>query len=254
MTPVIFANAEESHAHSLQTLNLIYEYDDFMESIGAVVDMGCGTGLDLEWWATRTTRDDTPRPLNIRCLGVDVLPELSIAHKYLNIQYHKQQFEEPTTIHKSKFDVIWCHDAFQYVIDPFATLAKWWNMLNNDGMLVLILPQTVNIEFNVQAFDQRDGCYYNWTMVSLLHTLATSGFDCAGGFFKKQTADPWLHAVVYKSKHTPKDPRTTKWWDLIEAGLLPETVANSFSKNGQVRQRDLVLPWLDRNLTWLGQE
>ena len=61
----LLANPAQSHAHSQQTLNALYEYDDFMESIATMVDLGCGTGLDLEWWATRTTRDDNPQPLNI---------------------------------------------------------------------------------------------------------------------------------------------------------------------------------------------
>jgi hypothetical protein len=57
-----FIDGISSHKHSLQTLETFYEFDDFMESIGTLADMGCGSGLDLEWWATRTTRDETPRP------------------------------------------------------------------------------------------------------------------------------------------------------------------------------------------------
>ncbi len=89
MTP-----AEKSHAHSLETLNILYEYDDFMESINTLVDLGCGQGLDLEWWATRTTRDDNPKPLNIKCTGVDILSSLPVAKKYPNITYQLLDFEE----------------------------------------------------------------------------------------------------------------------------------------------------------------
>ena len=66
-----FSSPELGHQHSLETLNGLYEYDDFMQSITNVVDMGCGAGYDLEWWATRTTRDESARPLNIKCLGVE---------------------------------------------------------------------------------------------------------------------------------------------------------------------------------------
>ena len=45
----MFRNAEESHQHSLETLNQLYEYDDFMMSIGTLADIGCGDGKDLEW-------------------------------------------------------------------------------------------------------------------------------------------------------------------------------------------------------------
>lgn len=248
----VFSSPEESHSHSLHTLETLYEYDDFMESVGTLADMGCGSGLDLEWWATRTTRDERRQPLNIRCTGIDLADELPMAKKYANMFYQRQDFEtEDIRIHKKKFDVIWCHDAFQYVIDPFRVLQQWHRVMNPDGMLVLILPQTTNIEFKRQIFDQRDGVYWNWTMVSLIHVLAVSGFDCAGGFFKKNHNDPWLHAVVYRSSQEPRDPRATRWWDLADAGLLPQSAVDSLKKCNHVRQRDLILPWLDKSLTSL---
>ena len=62
-----FTNAQASHAHSLEILDALYQYDDFMASIKTLADLGCGKeGLDLEWWATRTTRDQSPVPLNIK--------------------------------------------------------------------------------------------------------------------------------------------------------------------------------------------
>jgi len=245
---MIFAAPEQSYAHSLQTLNCLYEHDSFMESIASIIDMGCGPGLDLEWWATRTTRDENPQPLNIKCIGVDTMPELPMAYRYPNIQYQKQDFELPIVSHKRRYDIVWCHDAFQYVINPFETLRNWRNVMAKDGMLALILPQTTNIEFNTQAYDQRDGCYYNWTMVSLIHMLSVTGFDCANGFFKKNPSDNWLHAVVYKSEHEPMDPRTTSWYDLCDKNLLPESAVKSIQQYGYLRQRDLILPWIDKSL------
>jgi SAM-dependent methyltransferase len=248
-----FSSPDLSHQHSLQTLNALYEYDDFMQSIATLADMGCGVGRDIEWWATRTTRDESQIPLNIRCTGIDTLETLPVAHKHKNIQYLSQDFEKPIAVHKTKFDVVWCHDAFQYVINPFETLANWWKVMNEDGMLVLIVPQTTNIEFNAQAYDQRDYCYYHWTMVSLIHVLAVSGFDCSSGFFQKDPVDNWLHAVVYKSQTKPQDPRKTSWYTLADLGLLPASAATSVQRYGYVRQRDLVLPWLDKSLSAFAQ-
>jgi hypothetical protein len=182
------------------------------------------------------------------------LSEISAAQRHRNISYHPQDFTQPLLVGKKKFDIIWCHDAFQYVIDPFATLKNWWQVAEKGAMMVLILPQTTNLEGRVQAFDQLDGCYWNWTMVSLIHVLAVSGWDCAGGFFKKDPGDPWLHAVVYKSDHAPLDPQTTRWYDLCDLGLLPESAAQSVQRHGYLRQRDLVLPWVDRSLTSLAQQ
>jgi ubiquinone/menaquinone biosynthesis C-methylase UbiE len=247
-----FNAPESSHQHSLETLNLLYEYDDFMESVGTMADMGCGEGLDLEWWATRTTRDEQQRPLDIRCTGFDQIPRMTMARKYANVQYQRQDIEQELQSNK-KFDVMWCHDAFQYVIDPFSTLRNWNSAINVNGMLIIIVPQMCVTEHREQAYDQRDYCYWSWTMVNLIHVLAVSGFDCAAGHFLKQPDDPWLHAAVYKSEHAPMDPRTTRWYDLIEKKLLPESAVASINRHGYLRQRDLVLPWLDKSLTWLGQ-
>lgn len=247
-----FSSPEDSHAHSLATLNCLYEYDDFMGSVKTLVDMGCGAGLDMEWWATRQTRDDTPKPLNIKCTGIDWRDPSPLRVRHRNIVFQSQDFEEPIMFTKS-FDIIWCHDAFQYVVDPFRTLMHWRSVLNTDGMLILILPQNTNLVFNQQIFDQRDGVYWNWTMVSLIHVLAVMGFDCAGGFFRKNPDDPWLHAVVYKGTQEPLDPRTTSWYHLADRGLLPESAVKSIEKHGYLRQRDLVLPWLDKSAMWMGQ-
>ena len=58
--------------HSLKVLNQLYEYDSFMDSLKNVADMGCGTGEDINWWATLTTRDDPPEPHNYNCFAVDI--------------------------------------------------------------------------------------------------------------------------------------------------------------------------------------
>lgn len=242
-----FTSSQESHAHSRQTLDVLYEFDDFMESVEVMGDLGCGSGLDLEWWATRTTRDEFPRPLNIKCIGIDRTEGLPMAKKYTNMQYQSQDFETDLLWQKRKFDVLWCHDSFQYVLNPFATLSLWHQSMSKDGMLVIIVPQSTNIEYKQQAFDQRDKCYFHWTLVNLIHVLAVSGFDCADGFFKKNATDPWIHAVVYKSEIEPQNPANTTWYQLAETGLLPESAVASINRHGYLRQRDLVLPWLDRS-------
>ena len=251
----MFRNAEESHAHSLQTLDMLYEHDDFMSSIDTVLDIGCGSGLDLEWWATRTTRDESQQPLNINCTGVDVHNTLSLTNRYSNIRYQEADFE--TSIvpsKKNKFDVLWCHDAFQYAIDPIGTLSHWWNIANDNAMLIIVVPQTTVMAQRSQAFYQPSGCYYHHTMVSLMHMLSVSGWDCASGFFLKRSNEAWLHAAVYKSSYAPMNPRQTSWYSLIEKKLLPESAENSIMKHGYLRQQDLLVPWLDKSLMWMGQQ
>lgn len=243
MIPQFGSNAD-SHAHSLQVLETLYRFDDFMLSVETVGDLGCGAGKDLEWWATRTQRDEKNTPLNIKCTGIDIKDNLNIAHDYANITYQKQDFEKDLM---RKFDVLWCHNSFQYVIDVFGTLANWREALNENGMLAMSVPCNINLEYNKQAYDQADFSYYNWTLVSLIHVLAMSGFDCKDGFFIKHPLDTWIHAVVYRSEHEPMDPRNTTWYELGDKDLIPESAEQSAIKYGHVRQRDLVLPWLGSN-------
>lgn len=249
-----FRNAEESHAHSRRTLDVLYEHDDFMESVGRVADLGSGpSALDALWWAEAVTRDDTPLPLNIQSVAVDQFETFLPARRSKNLSYQREDLETWNTV-KRGFDVLWCHDTFQYMINPLHCLANWWHIAADNGMLVLILPQTTNIEFNDEAFDLPSGCYYNHTLVSLIYMLATAGWDCGSGFFLKKPTDPWIHAVVYKSRQRPRNPKETNWYDLIESDLLPDSAVKSINKYGYLRQRDLVLPWLDKSFQWMGKK
>ena len=107
-----------------------------MRSIDKLCDIGCGDGRDLEWWATRTVIDDNDNavPLNISCTGIDVIPSVKLASLYRNIRYERHDFEmEPYKT--NEYDVLWCHNAFQYAINPLNTLVNFNRMLKKDGML-----------------------------------------------------------------------------------------------------------------------
>ena len=249
-----FANAEQAHQHSLEILNMLQEYDEFMESIGTLIDIGCGAGLDTEWWATRMTREDNPRPLNIECSAIDLIEKPFVLEPYNNVSYKCANFENSiSTPPGKKFDVLWCHDSFQYAIDPIRTLTHWREIANDGAMLVLVVPETQQIHHKKLMYTQPNGCYYHHSIVSLIHMLALTGWNCRAGFFKKMPQNPWIHAIVYKSEHAPMDPRTTTWYQLSELGLLPETADTSVMSHGELQQQELVLPWLDHSLTWLGQ-
>lgn len=250
----MFGSEDQSHQHSLQTLNTLYEFDDFMVSIDTLADIGCGTGKDIEWWATRTTRDEVPVPLNIKCTGIDMLESLPVAKRYNNITYQKTDFEDVIHPPKKLFDVLWCHDSFQYCINPIATLSKWWHITADNGMLILIVPQTTNINQRHMQFNVHSGSFYHYTTVNLIHMLAVAGWDCKSGFFLKQPHDSWIHAIVYKSPHEPVDPRKTSLYNLIDKNLLPESAERGINKHGYLRQQDLVLPWVDKSLMSLDQQ
>ena len=238
---------------SIKILNALLEYDDFMMSIRNLVDLGCGAGEDLEWWATRTTRDDSPQPLNIRCVGVDLMDQLPMARKYPNITYQRADFE--TTIHPplDKFDVLWCHNAFQYCINPIQTLNKWREISSEGAMLIIAVPQTIQIQKQQLAYHLPPGAFYHHTMVSLMYMLAVAGWDCRSGFFQQLPLDPWIRAIVYKTDTPEKNPKTTTWYDLVESKLLPESADRSIMAHGHLKQQDLIVPWVDKSLQAMNQ-
>ena len=251
----MFSILEQNSRPSLDILNALQEYDEFMESIDTLVDLGCGDGADIEWWATRVTREDVPKPLNIKCTGVDLIDQLFAPRTHKNVSYLGTDFEQLTTaVGNKKFDVLWCHDAFQYCIDPIGTLIRWRDITNDGGMLAITVPTTITTHHRQLAFTQQSGCYYHHTMISLIHMLAITGWDCHGGFFLQKPNDSWIRAIVYKSEQESLDPKTANWHQLRELNLLPESAAESVNAHNYLRQQDLVLPWLDHSLTWMGQQ
>jgi len=250
----MFKTTAQNNRPSLDILNALQEYDEFMESIDTLADLGCGLGADIEWWATRTTREDDPKPLNIKCTGVDLLDQPFGPRKHKNVSYQCTDFEKNVDLPgNNKFDVLWCYDAFQYCIDPINTLIRWRDITNDGGMLALTVPTSISVHHRQLAFTQQSGCYYHHTMVSLIHMLALTGWDCASGFFLQKPNDSWIRAIVYKSAQNPLDPKTTSWHTLRELHLLPKSAEESINAHNYLRQQDLVLPWLDHSLTWMGQ-
>lgn len=243
-----FNHPGDSHAHSLQVLNQLYQYDDFMASIKTVVDLGCGPGHDSKWWATRTTRDDVAVPLNIKCTAVDLSLESTLDFSHDNVVYHPADFEKNMPVIRDGFDILWCHDSFQYAINPVETLSRWWHSTSAGGMLYICVPITQRVHRRQLDYYLPSHTYYHYSMISLMHMLATAGWDCGSGFFRQDPLDPWLHAVVYKSAQPPRDPKTTSWYQLAESNLLPESAVASIQSHGYLRQQDLVVPWIDHSL------
>jgi hypothetical protein len=234
-----------------ETLELLGQYDSFMESIDTVCDMGCGNGEDLEWWATRSLDDDEGNkiPLNIKCVGVDTRESLTVARTYKNITYERRDFETETKS-TNKYDVIWCNNAFQYAINPVQTLKTWNSNMSAGGMLGMTVPSTFEVTPRQTIITQDEYTYHHYTTVNLIHMLAINGFETA--FMKKESG--WISVVAYKTNHEPFDPRTTRWYNLVDKGLLPESAEDCINSYGYLRQDQLTLAWLDGSLHWFGED
>jgi len=244
-----FTSPQQRFDHCYKNvLSYLYEYDAFMESVARVAGLGCDReSFDMQWWADATTRDEVEIPLNIKCTVISDIEKLNLKHK--NISLQKEPFWTPSKV-KKPFDILWAYDILQYVTNPYKVLANWWRIATTDSMLIIAVPQTTNLEFNRQEFHTVSNHKYHYTLPMLIYMLSVNGWDCNGGFFKKTVDDPWLYSIVYRSDIEPMDPMKTNLYNIAEdTNLLPECVVNSINKYGSLRQRDLVLPWIDKNLT-----
>ena len=243
----LFKNAHYSHEHSLEVLNLLYGYDSFLDSIQVIADMGCGAGLDVEWWATLATRDDPPEPRNYIVYAVDqnikqIDPDILKRNK--NVIALEKNFEERAV--PRNVDLIWAHDSFQYARDPFKCLNMWKQTLNENGMLILSIPQGTYVYNGGLKIEQHSRQYYNYNILNLIYMLAVSGFDCNDAYFYRKDNSPWLYAAVYASEHEPLTQDAT-WYDLADRNLVNASVQNSVNKYGHARLDDLIVTWLDKD-------
>jgi len=249
-----FTSQQLAHDHSVKNiLTDIYKHDEFMESIRSMVDLGCQSeALDLQWWANAETNDDTHTPLGIKCIGVNILDKLKVKHK--GISFQRQDVQEFNQ-NKKPFDVLWCYDVLQYLTNPYQALANWWHVASQDAMMIIAVPQTTNVEFNMLEYNAQMNHKHHFTMPMLIYMLAVNGWDCKSGFFKKDIGDPWMYAIVYRSDVEPMDPAITNLYNLAEeTDLLPDSAIKSIHKYGMLRQRDLFLPWLDKSNMWMEQQ
>jgi SAM-dependent methyltransferase len=242
-----FKNPHDSHNHSLEVLNLLYEYDTFLESLSTIADMGCGAGLDAQWWATLTTRDEIPEPYNYRVFAIDknikqIEPDVLASSK--NIGVVEGDFEE--AILPVKVDLIWAHDSFQHARNPLKCLATWKKTLNENGMLVLSIPQTTYMDKNRLVVSNYNHQYYSYNVLNLIYMLAINGFDCRDAFFYRKPYTPWLYAAVYASEYDPILTNAS-WVDLAERKLIDDSLIESVNKYGYARLDDLVVRWLDKD-------
>lgn len=242
-----FANPYLSHEHSQEILGLLYGYDSFLDSLEVICDMGCGSGLDAQWWATLETRDDPPEPRQYKIYAVDrdlsrIEPEVRATP---GIRWLEKNFEEEGIL-PQLVDLMWSHNSFQYATNPLNTLAVWNRQMNINGMLVMALPQSIDYVYNRLTFKTENYSYFNYNISNLVYMLAVSGFDCRDAYFYKNANSNWIYLAVYKNSD-PLNATTTSLFDLADKNLLCDSAINSLNKNGYLKQEELVYPWLDKD-------
>lgn len=239
-------DVKASHLHALQTLEALNRYQDFMDNMQQVSDMGCGLGFDAAWWANLTKQDGTPRSIKVNAVDLHIDPKFVKQHP--NVKYMTSDYSQTSIVHNSQ-DLIWAHNSFQYATNPFITLSHWWDLLKVDGMLLITVPYTFDIHTHreIQNVDvcHEPNTYYNWSLGSLILSLVANGFDCRQSHFRLDKQNGWLQAAVYKLAVRP--PSNITYYDMVDQKMLPLSIESAIMKNGHFNETDIVCDWIDRS-------
>ena len=244
---VALLSTELSHQHSLETLEVLSRYPDFLRRLGTVCDMGCNIGLDSIWWAT-LTREDGTTPLDITVTAVDVTIDQKNIKRHKNINYVESNFTNINLPAQSQ-DFVWAHNSLQFSTDPFKTLNEWWRLMSMDAMLLVSIPYQFSVN-NHRDISKPDvyhtyNSFFNWSLGNLIMTLAATGFDCREGHFKIDRQAGWIQAAVYKIPKKFND--TPNWYQMCEEKMLPVSIEQAIMKNGCFHETDIVCEWIDRS-------
>ena len=168
----------DSHANSIEALNILNRYQNFMDNINVVADMGSGYGLDALWWANLTKVDGTPR--NIQVNAVDLRLEWQSLPRHNNINYIEADFSN-SGLKSNSQDFLMAHNSLQFSISPIHTLLHWWDIMKPDAMLLVTLPYNFKIdnhrEFQKVNATHVNGSNFNLKIFNFIMILSANGFD-----------------------------------------------------------------------------
>lgn len=239
-----FESHNHSHQHSLATLELLEEFTSFMESIDTVVDMGCGYGHDVFWWATRRDPEPPHVPRNYNVIGVDntVSRQNPNLANCANVEIKVADFET-VDLPAGTVDLLWCHNSFHFVKNPLATLQHWNSLISNGGFIYLCLPYTVNRHYNQFSGKTQSHSFFHYMPSNIIYMLACAGFDLSDSRFVKFDGDVFFHIAGYKD--TSKVNYNLTWYELAETGRLPSSLCSTIQRKGYVDDYELVGEWFN---------
>lgn len=227
----------------LTELNDIGTHSSFMENLRKVAVFGDSNGADCAWWSDYRVHEEQ---LNSQLTVTNFCHKdtVRVVHKRDNIETVEASMDN-TNYSNDSFDFIWAANCFQKSTDPIGTLTHWWNILKENGMLVIGVPQSNYIDdLGRWQIVNKPGEYFNWNLVNLIQTLAVCGFDCRDGHFKQKRHEPMIWAAVYKGEQQPLDPTESNWYKLQELNLTPRTMDDSITKRGYPVFNKLKFSWL----------
>lgn len=177
-----------------------FKVESCIENIrgNSLLDLACGDGLMTGMFAQKVSR----------VVGVDANSKIlaEARKRQPEIEFHESLVEDLDL--NEKFDTVTMLDLLEHVVDPIALLKKAASFLNNDGVLIVHVPnaQAINRRLavlmgtleNCEELSPFDinvaGHRRSYSLTSLKADIAAAGLKCesTGGIFYKMLSTPQM--------------------------------------------------------------
>lgn len=170
---------------ALELMSQLKNYNKFVQlmikrhiSKGEVLDFGCGRG-------------DFAKHLNdlgYKCDGVEVDKEANLASQKKGIKVFNSLSEV-----KKLYPTVISLNVLEHIEDDIEVLKNLFNIIENDGTLVLYLPASMAAWSNM---DVEVGHFRRYSKKEIIHKLHTTGFTVTHSSYKDFSG--WLTLIIFR--------------------------------------------------------
>ena len=85
----LLSNPASSNLHASNYLETLFRFEEMLESIDSVIDVGCADGYSSSYWAEAGVLDDEENliPLNIKVTAIDKQDIFDESNQHKNINF-----------------------------------------------------------------------------------------------------------------------------------------------------------------------
>lgn len=169
-----------------ELLNKLHEYAPLAEFRRSgrtrVLDVGCGAGNFV--WAWQLA--------GFRPVGIDLNEAYMDVGRAIGLDLRVATLQDMTS---ESWDIISYHHVFEHILDPLPELELAYDILADDGILILVVPGLMNVPRKYQG-DLRD--YFQLAHVSNFTAETLSAFAVSAGF-EIEHVDKRIYGIFRKT-------------------------------------------------------